>query len=332
MGERMEYTTLGRTELKVSVAGLGCGGFSRLGLSTGGNEAGAIAIIHSALDLGVNLLDTAAPYGTEGVVGKALKGVPRDKVVIATKASVIRGGERYAPERVVASLDNSLRELGVDCIDVFQLHAVPPSGYDYVRDTIAPVLLKQKERGKFRFLGITETSPNDLEHEMVLRAVPDGMWDVVMVAFHMMSQNTREKVFPATLQHRVGTLLMFAVRSIFARNDRVATTMKELAEAGKVPQALADTPEPLGFLVHPGGATSLTDAAYRYVRHEPGVDVVLFGTGDQAHLRSNVASILRPPLPEADRNQMKQLFSHLRGVGLVAPPHAQRAAAGRAAT
>jgi len=143
----MEYTTLGRTELKVSVAGLGCGGFSRLGLSTGGTEASAIAIIHAALDHGVNLLDTAAPYGTEDVVGKAIKSVPRDSVVIATKSSVIRGGERWTPERVVASLDNSLRELGIDCIDVFQLHAVPPSGYDYVRDVIAPALLKEKERG-----------------------------------------------------------------------------------------------------------------------------------------------------------------------------------------
>jgi aryl-alcohol dehydrogenase-like predicted oxidoreductase len=318
----MEYTTLGRTGLRVSVAGLGCGGFSRLGLNTGGNEASAIAIVHAALDLGVNLIDTAAPYDTEGVVGKALKGVPREKVVIATKASVIRGGERYAPERVVASLDHSLRELGVDCIDVFQLHAIAPQHYDYVRDTIAPVLLREKERGKFRFLGITETSPNDLEHQMLLRAVPDGMWDVVMVAFHMMSQNTRAKVFPATLQHCVGTLLMFAVRSIFARTDRVAATMKELAASGQVPQWLADTPDPLGFLIHPGGASSLTDAAYRYVRHEPGVDVVLFGTGDQAHLRSNIESILRPPLPAADRARLKELFNHLRGVGLVVPPHA----------
>jgi aryl-alcohol dehydrogenase-like predicted oxidoreductase len=321
----MEYTTLGRTGLRVSVAGLGCGGFSRLGLNTDGTEASAIAIIHAALDLGVNLLDTAAPYATEGVVGKALRSIPRDKVVIATKASVLRGGERYTPERVVASLDNSLRELGVDCIDVFQLHAVTPSGY--VRNTIAPALLREKERGKFRFLGITETSPNDLEHEMLQRAVPDDVWDVVMVAFHLMSQNTREKVFPATLQHRVGTLLMFAVRSIFASSDRVAAAMKELAAAGQVPQWLADMPDPLGFPVHPDGASSLTDAAYRYVRHEPGVDVVLFGTGDQARLRSNIASILKPALPEADRDRLKELFSHLRGVGLVLPPRARAAAA-----
>jgi aryl-alcohol dehydrogenase-like predicted oxidoreductase len=319
----MEYTTLGRTELRVSVAGLGCGGFSRLGLSTGGTEAGAIAIIHAAIDQGVNLLDTAAPYGTEGVVGKAIKTVPRDKVVIATKSSVFRDGERWGPERVVASLDNSLRELGIDCIDVFQLHAIAPSGYDHVRDVIVPALLKEKAKGKFRFLGITETSPNDLEHQMLLRAIPDGLWDTAMVAFHMMSQNTREAVFPATLQHRVGTLLMFAVRSIFARRERVAGAMRELAAAGKVPQSLADDPDPLGFLLHSGGALSLTDAAYRYVRHEPGVDVVLFGTGDQEHLRSNIESILRPPLPQADRDKLKQLFSHLRGVGLIAPSSAR---------
>jgi aryl-alcohol dehydrogenase-like predicted oxidoreductase len=321
----MEYTTLGRTGLRVSVAGLGCGGFSRLGLSTGGTEASAIAVIHAALDLGVNLLDTAAPYDTESVVGKAIKSVPRDRVVIATKSSVIRQGERWTAERVVASLDNSLRELGIDCIDVFQLHAVPPQGYDYVREVIAPVLLKEKEKGKFRFLGITETAPNDLEHRMLLRAIPDGLWDVAMVAFHLMNQNTREAVFPATLQHRVGTLLMFAVRRIFAHTDRVVAAMQDLAAQGQVPQSLADEPDPLGFLIRPDGASSLTDAAYRYVRHEPGVDVVLFGTGDLGHLRANVRSILRPPLPQADRDRLRDLFGHLRGVGLIAPSQARAA-------
>ena len=68
----MEYVTLGRTGLRVSVAGLGCGGFSRLGLGRGKSEAEAVALIHRALDLGVNLFDTAAAYGTEAVLGKAL--------------------------------------------------------------------------------------------------------------------------------------------------------------------------------------------------------------------------------------------------------------------
>ena len=82
----MHYTTLGRTGMRVSVAGLGCGGFSRLGLGIGGDEAGAIAIVRGAIELGVNLFDTAASYSTENVLGKAIKTVPRDKVVICTKA------------------------------------------------------------------------------------------------------------------------------------------------------------------------------------------------------------------------------------------------------
>ena len=323
----MEYTTLGRTGLKVSVAGLGCGGNSRLGLSTGRTEADAVALIRAALDLGVNLIDTAAAYGTEAVVGQALRGVNRDSVVVCTKVSRQAGAKQFTPEWVVESLDNSLRTLGLDHVDVFQLHAVPPAGYDHSRDEIVPALLKEKAKGKFRHLGITETAPNDPNQDMLYRAARDPQWDTAMIAFHMMHQVSRERVFPATLANGVGTLMMFAVRSIFARPEHLARTMKELAAEGKVPAALAASDDPLGFLVHPDGASSVTDAAYRYARHEPGVDVVLFGTGDQAHLRSNVESILRPPLPQADRDRLKQLFSHLRGVGLVLPPHPRRAGA-----
>ena len=60
----------------------------------------------------------------------------------------------------------------------------------------------------------------------------------------------------------------------------------------------------------------MIEAAYRFARHEPGIDVVLFGTGDEAHLRSNVASILKPPLPEPDRAKLAALFGRLAGVGL----------------
>src|SRR6187551_3374684 len=118
----MEYTTLGRTGLKVSVAGLGTGGFSRLGLGTGKDENHAIGIIRGALDLGVNLFDTAAAYGTEPVLGKALRGVPREQIVICTKAPFGVSNPNSLPERAVASLERSLKELGTDYIDVYQLH------------------------------------------------------------------------------------------------------------------------------------------------------------------------------------------------------------------
>jgi aryl-alcohol dehydrogenase-like predicted oxidoreductase len=324
----MQYTTLGRTGIKVSVAGLGCGGFSRLGLGTGQSSDHAIGLIRQALDLGVNLIDTAAVYGTEEVVGAALQGVQRDSVVVCTKASKSPGDAAFSVDKVIESLDASLRRLRLDMIDVFQLHAVPPAAYDHVRDVIAPALLKQRDAGKFRFLGITETAPNDPEQQMLNRATQDDLWDTAMLAFHLMDQVARTQVFPHTLANRIGTLMMFAVRGIFARPAQLAATMRDLAASGQVASWLGETDDPLGFLIHPDGASSLTDAAYRYVRHEQGVDVVLFGTGDAAHLRSNIASILKPPLPQADRAKLQTLFSHLRGVGLDVPPSRARGAIG----
>jgi aryl-alcohol dehydrogenase-like predicted oxidoreductase len=315
----MEYVTLGRTGLKVSVAGLGCGGFSRLGLGTGKSTAEAVALVRQALDLGVNLLDTAAAYGTEGVVGEAIKSVPRDGVVIATKAWIPRGEGRRAAERAVEGLDNSLRRLGTDYVDLFQLHGVAPEAYEQAREVIAPALMKERAKGKLRHLGVTETASDDPEHEMLQRAVEDGAWDVVMVAFHMMHQNARTKVFPRTIANGVGTLLMFAVRNIFSRPERLAAALRELTARRELPRWLADAPNPLGFLLHEAGASNITEAAYRFARHEPGVDVVLFGTGDPDHLRTNIASLLAPPLPLADRLTLAKLFGRLSGVGLDPP-------------
>jgi aryl-alcohol dehydrogenase-like predicted oxidoreductase len=315
----MQYTTLGRTGLKVSVAGLGCGGFSRLGLGTGHSEDHAIRIVRQAMDLGVNLIDTAAVYGTEDVVGKAVKGVDRDAVVICTKASKPREDAQFSVDKILASLDGSLRQLGLDYVDVFQLHAVPPAAYDHVRNEIAPALLREREKGKFRFLGITETSPNDHEARMMHRAAQDTPWDTAMFAFNLMHQVARQQVFPFTRANGVGTLMMFAVRSIFARPAELAAEVRGLVEAGKL-QAHFASDDPLGFLVGPDRASSVTDAAYRYVRHEPGVDVVLFGTGSPDHLKANIDSILKPPLPQADIDTLAALFGHLRGVGLALPP------------
>jgi len=315
----MDYTTLGRTGLKVSVAGLGCGGFSRLGLGTGKSAAEAEAVVTRALALGVTLLDTAAAYGTEAVVGRAIKTVKRDQVVLCTKALIPAGDPAAAARTVVESLENSLRQLDTDHVDVFQLHGVPPSDYERARDAIVPALLRERDKGKLRHVGVTETAPGDVEHAMLARAATDGMWDTAMVAFHMLHQNARQAVFPLTQQHRVGTLLMFAVRKIFAQPALLAETMTALAEDGAVPKDLGGRDAPLDFLIHPGGAESLTDAAYRYARHEPGVDVVLFGTGDVGHLETNIASLLRPPLPESDRRKLVDWFGALVGVGLDRP-------------
>ena len=313
----MEYTTLGKTGLKVSIAGLGTGGFSRLGLKAGKSEEESARLLLDAVDLGINFIDTAPAYGTEGVIGKALKTIPRQSVVIATKAPVHRNGDWWSAERVVASLDNSLRSMGTDYVDVFNLHGVYASEYRHALEKITPALEKEKAKGKIRHIGITENPIEDHNNEMLELAVKDSVWAVYMVGFHMMHQIARKKVFPITRQKGIGTLLMFAVRSIFADPPRIAREMREAAAKGLVEKWLGETDEPLGFLVHEGGAANVTEAAYRFVRHEPGVDVVLFGTGDAGHLRTNVASLLKPPLPEADRRKLVALFGHLtNGIGL----------------
>jgi aryl-alcohol dehydrogenase-like predicted oxidoreductase len=318
----MIYRTFGRTGLKVSAAGLGAGGFSRLGLAKGKSETEVVALIRLAIDLGINLIDTAASYGTESVIGRAIKSLPRDRLVVTTKASPAHypTWELFTPEKVVASIDNSLRELQTDYLDVLQLHAVAPHIYEHARDVIYPAVLREKEKGKLRFIGITEAAAYDLDHKMYQRALADDdIWDTAMVAFNMMHQNVRTGVFPKTAEKKIGTLIMFAVRRIFAQPERLKNEVRALAADGLLPKWLSESPDPLGFLIHAGGASSIIDAAYRFVRDEPGVDVVLFGTSDPDHLREDIAFLTKPPLPAEDREKIVSLFGHLVGVGIEAP-------------
>ncbi len=315
----MQYTTLGKTGLRVSVAGLGCGGNSRLGIGSGKTEDECVSLVREAMDLGVNFLDTAAVYGTEAIVGKAIKTIPRDQVVVATKSLIHQRDTRFPPVNVVESLDHSLRQLDTDYVDVFQLHGVMPDLYDYALHDIAPALLREQAKGKFRYLGITDSPPHDYESTLMQRAVHDEVWDVMMLAFNMMHQVARTKVFPMTIANHIGTLLMFVVRNIFSQPQKLQSELQALAKSGQVPDWLAASDRPLDFLIHELGASSLTDAAYRFVRHEPGVHIVLFGTGSPAHLRANITSLLKPPLPETDRQQLTNLFGHLRGTGLDLP-------------
>lgn len=314
----MDYTTLGRTGLNVSVAGLGCGGSSKLGLGSGHDEAHAADIVRRALDLGVNFIDTAQYYGTEPAVGMALQGRARDSVVISTKHKVsLLTGQVFTAQEILAGLDRSLRALGTDHVDVFCLHTVMPNEYDRVMADIVPALLREKEKGKFRFLGITEFAGRDPRHDTMVRALTDDCWDVMMIAFHMLNQNARQRVFPATQVKNIGTLIMFAVRAIFSVPGRLREDILELAAAGKVPKWLAEKKQPLDFLLHgQGGAQNIIEAAYRYARHEPGAHVVLFGTGNPQHIEPNIKAILQPPLPAADLERIAALFGALEGVGL----------------
>src|SRR5262245_13957530 len=111
----MQYRRLGRTNLQVSVLGLAGGGQRRLGRSANASSKDVEQLVRAALDLGVNLFDTAADYGTEEVLGDALRGVPRDSIVISTKfGPTTRDGEFRDPADLRPILERSLQRLRTD--------------------------------------------------------------------------------------------------------------------------------------------------------------------------------------------------------------------------
>ena len=305
----MDYVTLGRTGLRVSVLGLGGGGHSRLGQRSGATEAESIAIVRRARELGVNFVDTAEAYGTEALVGMALRDAGRSDVVLSTKKSVADHGRLISAAELISGLEASLTRLRTDYIDIYHLHGVRADQYDHAVAELVPAMLKLREQGKIRFLGITEVFGSDTGHAMMARAVHDEPWEVVMVGFNILNQSARDRVFAETRRRGIGMLCMFAVRDALSRPEKLRRTIDELVRQGMIDRDAVDEADPLGFLNRV--AESLPDAAYRFCRAEPGIHVVLSGTGNIQHLEQNVASILRPPLPERVRQQLIDIFAQV---------------------
>jgi aryl-alcohol dehydrogenase-like predicted oxidoreductase len=166
---------LGRQGLEVGAIGLGCMGLSDF---YGPREdAQSIATIHRALELGVTMLDTSDVYGphtNEELVGRAVRGRPRDSFVLATKFGIVRGSDPLArgvngrPEYVRACCDASLRRLGLDTIDLFYQHRVDPKVP--IEETVGAMAGLVRE-GKIRYVGLSEASPATLRRAHAVHPV-----------------------------------------------------------------------------------------------------------------------------------------------------------------
>ena len=183
----MRTTTIGSTGPEVGVIGLGCMGMSAsYDMETARDDATSIAVIRRALELGMTLLDTAdayGPYTNEELVGRALSGGYRDDAVIATKVGLIMdaappiagsgtaspgAGRNGRPEHVRASIDASLRRLGTDHVDLYQLHRVDPAvpieeTWGAMAETVAT--------GKARRIGLSEVSVDEIKRAQAVHAV-----------------------------------------------------------------------------------------------------------------------------------------------------------------
>jgi L-galactose dehydrogenase len=306
----MEYRTFGRTGLRVSICGLGGGGESRLGLAKGSTEEQAIAVVRRALDLGVTYVDTAPNYGTEGVIGRALHG-RGDDVVVSSKTLVRRNdGSLVDRSALRRGLEETLRELRRDVVDVYHLHRVLPADYDYALAEIVPELLALRDEGKVRFLGISESTGSDPRHSVLRRALDADCFDVLMTGFTFFNQSARDVLFPTAIERDVAVEIMASARSYFSRPGQLAEEIGRLADEGVIGRDAVDLDDPLGFLAAEG-VSSPTEASYRFVAHEPGVHVVLVGTGNPAHLEENVRALNAGPLPPEVSKRLVSLFGHL---------------------
>lgn len=316
----MEQVVLGRTGLSVGVVGLGCGGKSRLGQSQGASFDESVRVVQAAIDRGITLIDTASLYETEEIVGAAIAG-RRDELVLSTKVRVTKEGadpEATDPTELIDAaelrrrVDQSLAKLRTGHVEILHLHGVTEGQYDYCVEALVPALQDLRRAGKLRFIGLTERFSSETTHVTLARAMTDDCWDVALVGLNFVNQTALEAVLPRAAAQGVGTVGMFAVRGALATPARLSALIRELVATGEIDPAKLDPGFGLDFLLAPGVSASLTDAAYRWCRHAPGIDVVLTGTGSIAHLDENIASITAGPLPPAATARLASIFGAVR--------------------
>ena len=215
----MRYLKLGNSGIEASVVGLGAwvlGGGSIWGADTDDNESAAT--VRAALDAGVNLIDTAPAYGfgrSEIVVGEAIRG-RRDKVVLATKCGLWWDDQRGSfftefdgrslyrslrPDTIRIEVENSLRRLGTDYIDLYQTHW-PSSAPDKtpIADTMA-CLMKLKDQGKIRAIGVSNVSLDELRENCRCGAVASDQF-----RYSMLSRDPEKDILPYCRKHNIATL------------------------------------------------------------------------------------------------------------------------------
>ncbi|MDP9126754.1 MAG: aldo/keto reductase [Pseudomonadota bacterium] len=198
----MEHRKLGKSDLSVSALGLGCMGMSEF--YGDGDEAESIAVIHRALDLGVNFLDTADMYGVgsnEELVGRAIKD-RRSHVVLATKFGNMRApnGDRLGingkPEYVRAACNASLKRLKIDVIDLYYQHRVDPA--TPIEETVGAMaeLVKQ---GKVRFLGLSEAAPATIRRAHAVHPIT-----ALQTEYSLWSREPEQEILPTLRELGIG--------------------------------------------------------------------------------------------------------------------------------
>ncbi len=212
----MKYRVLGKTGLKVSEIGFGAWAIGGMDWGPKVEDNEAIAALHKAIDLGVNFIDTADVYGhghSEELIARVRK-ERKEELIIATKAgnSFYEGPRHqdFSRKYLMFAVEQSLKRLGVEALDLLQLHG--PDAADIQKGEIFEVLDTLKREGKIRFAGISVRSFHDDEGVL---AIQSGQVDTLQVRYNLLEWGPVDEVFPLAKEHNIGIIaripLLFGV-------------------------------------------------------------------------------------------------------------------------
>ncbi|MGE0304379.1 MAG: aldo/keto reductase [Acidimicrobiia bacterium] len=312
----MQQRTLGRTGLSVSEIGYGAwgiGGSSWIGAS----EEESLAALHTAIDRGVNFIDTARVYGqSERIVGEVVREHQGDGVIVATKVPPkVRGFppppgtdpmEMFPGEHIRASLDESLRASGLDRFDVLQFHVWDD---DWVgRGDWLETIGDLKQQGKIGFFGV---SVNDYQPQNALELVRTDQVDTIQVVYNAFTQAAAEELLPLCAERNVGVIVRvpldeggltgrITASSTFPEGDfrNMYFGGGRAAEVERRATALAAD---LGV-----APTDLPELALRFVLDSPEVSTVIVGMRTRDHVERNTSISDGARLSTAQRDIFKR--------------------------
>jgi aryl-alcohol dehydrogenase-like predicted oxidoreductase len=329
----MEYRELGRTGLRVSALGFGCGNVG--GLMIRGAPTERERAVARAIELGINYFDTAPLYGdgqSEQNLGQALRALGAS-VYVGTKVRLAPSDLADMPGAIARSLETSLRRLGRERVDLLQLHnLIGTARHDRavvsardVLDTIVPALAKLVEQGKTRFFGITA-----LGDTPALRDVIDaGAVHTAQVCYNLLNPSAVHELPPGFPAQDFGRLLshcrdrgigaivirVLAAGALSGLDARHAVAVPSVEPIASAPDYATDVRHArmLRALVDEGYVEGLVEASLRFALASDAVSTVLLGYSSLDHLEYAAAGVAKGPLPAAALARLPALWRSVAG-------------------
>jgi aryl-alcohol dehydrogenase-like predicted oxidoreductase len=326
----MELRNLGKTGLRVSTLGFGCGNVG--GLIIRGTPAERERAVARAMELGVNYFDTAPSYGdgeSERNLGQVLKAL-KARVQVGTKFRLDPPDLRDIPGAVARSLDASLKRLGMERVDLFQLHnRIEPArgagalSLGDVLSEVVPAVEKLRQQGKVGFCGVTALGETRALHQ----AIDAGTIDTAQVCYNLLNPSAGAAVpagFPAqdfgrlldrARKRRVGVIVIrvLAAGALSGVETRHPVAVPSVDPISTAPDYRTDVAraQRLGVLVREGYVENLIEASIRLAVGSDAVSTVLVGYSSLEHLEAAAAAVNRGPLPPAALERLAALWSEL---------------------